>query len=911
MLCIDYGSSRWLEVYHPTDACRAYWTYGYLVVRQPPQQNLDRLRVKRNSQTRENNLVTNFSLVESVVDTYLYRPQSGALGTIQEQAPVAIQEQITTFNDQDSGWTTKIGSGSDVTMDVANNNDSDLGSFLSRPTRIAEYSWGVNLPLFQKLDPWSLFLNDPRVAEKIANFELYRSKLHVKMVISGTGFHYGRSLVSYNPYSGFDSITTERNFIQADLVQASQKPHFFLNPTNNTGGQLDLPFFWHENYLSLSSADRSKLGELTIKSMTNLQHSNGGDDPVTITVYAWASDLVLTMPTSITTLTAANYTVQSGKLNKGDEYGRGIISTPASAVAEAAGALKEVPFIAPYAKATEMIATGVGDLAAHWGYSRPPVVTDIVQQKPFPAGNLSNTDAADAVQKLSLDSKQEITIDSRTVGLDGEDQMDIVRFCQRESYIDTFSLDATQTPDSILWNTRVSPCQFRKNNAEIHCTPMALMSQPFRKWQGSMKYRFQIVKSNFHKGKILLRWDPKSHGAQVEYNTVYSRVIDIAECDDFEITVGWGQSAPFLAVQDLLGAENYSTTRFATDGSGFYNGNLEVNVVNSLVSPSVNSPIQFNVYVSACEDIKFGDPKPNGINVYSLFPEPPGQDLLDLDAPFQPQSGMLGDQALLVDPDTSFVDATDVPTGPEAIAPIAEGSQDLDHTMSVFFGESPKSIRELCRRYVQHRVEVVGAPTGQAKFLNMTEKGLGYFTGYDNDGIDIVGGIPATVTNPTFAQWFLPCYAGWRGATRVKYSYAGNMDSKPIVSRLGFSVGPRLQELEQNFLDTANATQRITQGSGQFTAGGCASTNIGINDTIEVEIPYYNGERFSSARLPTGDFVNGCHSTMNQSVISNAGTAISSSLVIRSWRSVGEDFTLFFFTGTPILYGYRVTVPEV
>lgn len=295
-------------------------------------------------------------------------------------------------------------------MKLGSTGDSTLGSFLGRPTRIASYNWVVDQPLFEKLDPWSLFLNDPRVSEKIANYELYRSKLHIKIVISGTGFHYGRSIVSYNPYSGFDTLSTERNFLNYDIIAASQKPHFFLNPTNNTGGQLDLPFFWHQNYLSLSRADRSQLGEIIIKSFGNLQHANQGNDPVGITVYAWASDVELTMPTSLTTLSALDYTPQSGTLNSNDEYGKGIVSGPASAVAQAAGKLTSVPSIAPYARATEMVAKGVAGMATHWGYSRPPIVTDIVQQKPTPTGNMANTDAADAVMKLSLDSKQELTI---------------------------------------------------------------------------------------------------------------------------------------------------------------------------------------------------------------------------------------------------------------------------------------------------------------------------------------------------------------------------------------------------------------------------------------------------------------------------------------------------------------------
>lgn len=837
-------------------------------------------------------------------DVLEYTPQSGSLGTIQEEGVADLSAEITSFQEQDPGWTTTIGAGSDATMNLGNTADSELGSFLGRPTRLADIPWIVGQPLFYKFNPWQQFLNDPRVAEKIANFELYRSKLHVKMVISGTGFHYGRAMASYNPYTGFDQVTVQRNFLQADLVQASQKPHFFLNPTNNAGGQLDLPFFWHNNYLSLSSLDKDDMGEVTIKSFGNLQHANGGDDPVTITIYAWASDVVLTMPTAQNALTAANYTPQAGKINSGDEYGRGIISAPASAIAHAAGALKSVPSIAPYARATEMVAKGVGGLATHWGYSRPPIVTDIVQQKPLPAGNLANTDAADAIMKLSLDSKQELTIDSRTVGLDGEDQMDITRFCQRESYLTSFTMNSQEGPDTMLWNCRVTPNLYRIEGDEFHPTPMSFMAVPFSKWQGSIKYRFQIVKSAFHKGKLLLRWDPRAHGTDVQYNTVYSRVVDIAECDDFEIVVGWGQSVPFLTTSTIAATpELYSTvTRLPLDNAARYNGVLEVNVVNNLVAPSTDTPIQFNVFVSACEDIKFGEPNPTQMKALSIFPTPAALQK------YTPQSGIVDAAAIA----GTSEGATDAPTNPDPIQPIAATAAVADQTMNVFFGESPKSIRELLRRYILHRTDVILGPAGpnNVKLVQLRDKGLGLWNGWDPFGIDTENGNPCNIVIPTFATFFMPCYAGWRGSTRTKYTFSGNTGSKPCVTRFGYSTASRIGENSYNLSDAAAATKRFTFGSCQFTSAGAASTNIGVNDTIEVETPYYNGVRLSPARLPQGDYANGAHSNNVQLLITDTGEIqdpVANAAAVRCWKSVGEDFTLFFFTGCPILYRNEIT----
>jgi hypothetical protein len=347
----------------------------------------------------------------------------------------------------------------------------------------------------------------------------------------------------------------------------------------------------------------------------------------------------------------------------------------------------------------------------------------------------------------------------------------------------------------------------------------------------------------------------------------------------------------------------YDTSRLLNDTSGQYNGVLEVAIVNSLVSPSVDSPIQFNVYVSACEDLKFGEVSTNTMKKYGLW-STPAQTLN-----YEPQSGIVDSAAIA---GTSEGD-TDVPTNPEPIAAIAPTGAVSDQTLNVFFGESPKSIRELLRRYVLHRVDVRASSTNfSTKQLRINDKGLGLWPGWDPNGIDLESGSPCTITVPTFAQWFSPCYSGWRGSTRTKYLFGGNTDQKPVVTRAGYSANQRYTEFLADITDPVEATKRLTYATSPYTSGGSATTNRGINDTIEVEIPYYNGFRFSPARLPSGDFVNGCHSayveTMLYKPASGAAELLDRAAVIRSWKSVGEDFTLFFFTGCPIIYQNEIAI---
>jgi hypothetical protein len=124
-----------------------------------------------------------------------------APGTQENEVAPMSKEQITSFADQDAGWITEKVGMYDPTMDLANNSDSNLGNFLNRPIRQSAQTWLVGQPFFYRFNPWTAFCENPYVRDKIKNFELLRMKLHVKMVISGTKFHYGRSIVSYNPYT--------------------------------------------------------------------------------------------------------------------------------------------------------------------------------------------------------------------------------------------------------------------------------------------------------------------------------------------------------------------------------------------------------------------------------------------------------------------------------------------------------------------------------------------------------------------------------------------------------------------------------------------------------------------------------------------------------------------------------------
>jgi hypothetical protein len=121
-----------------------------------------------------------------------------------------------------------------------------------------------------------------------------------------------------------------------------------------------------------------------------------------------------------------------------DEF-RGPISGPASAVASLARDYSRAPVIGRFATAAQIGASAVARMSSLFGYS------NLIQQdggrqivnNPLP--DFSSVGMSHPTAKLSLDPKNELTVDSSVLGLDGGDELDISRIVTRQSYVDFFS----------------------------------------------------------------------------------------------------------------------------------------------------------------------------------------------------------------------------------------------------------------------------------------------------------------------------------------------------------------------------------------------------------------------------------------------------------------------------------------
>lgn len=866
--------------------------------------------------------VIEHSAISMTVQTIL--PQSAETFNVTTGSTTTVSENVE-FMDTNPAFNVNVASSDDPTRGIADMADSDLGQFLSRPILIREYTWSPSLAFFETFDPWSLFLNQARNINRIANFNLFRSKLCVKFLVNGNGFYYGRLMATYNPLPATDEVTLNRGLLlDADNIGASQRPHLYINPTECQGGDMCLPFVHWQNTVKIPTAQWSDFGEMTIRTLSDLKNANGATDGITVSVFAYLENPNMAIPTSKNPITI---TPQS------DEYGSNPISGPASTVARVSGMLTSVPMIAPFAKATQLAAGAVGGIAKLFGMSRPAVIDPIQVYRPEYMGGMANTNTPDGTNKLSMDVKQELTIDSSVVGVDSTDEMGLVPIAKRESYYTSFNWDPAggvrSGPGYRLFTTQVMPTIYQSlklgANAptEYHMTPAGYVALPFDYWGGSMEFRFQVVASNFHRGRIRVVWDPASLDAagNGDYNTSYNRIIDITDMKDFTIKVGWGREYSFLPVQPpnvLL--DGLPIPSYEPQPSGLIipdilgNGILSVYVVNDLTvpntDPGLDNSIEVNVFSRMCDDARFAQPTEMRKRSVSYF-RPPDSTAVTI----SPQSAEMEEQEM-------------APVSTGADTTVADDQPVADHMMDVFFGEEITSIRQMLKRYCFHSFMplTMGEEGVRSRMYEVTSPDFPCYNGY-NPGSDSSGtygstSYPFSYTQCTYLNYFAPAFVAYRGGVRWKKlahragganltdyygehfsvtrssGVSGTNSTVPGSGSAANAYDPYSRAESLNPLRYRDTTTRASSFMSSYTVGGFL-TPVDRNPACEVDLPFYSNRRFMCARRiknlekrQLDDEMPPVHVT----------TTIGRFSATENFVAAAEDFSLSFFIGVPVMY---------
>lgn len=761
----------------------------------------------------------------------------------------------------------------------------ELGNFLERPRLIQTYTWNVNTLFDESFSPWLNYFDDPTVKSKLDHYAFMRCNLKLRFVINSSPFYYSSIMVTYRPLSNretFDAyepcpVNGGLGLEQQELLGRSQRPKCFLYPQDSLGATMDLPFFWPKNWLDVT--DRKDLIDMGTINMDSLffpltsANSTVGTG-VTVQVYAWATDVDLAGPT-------VSVSIQSK-----DEYGDGPISKPASAIARYSRQLESIPIISPFATATTMAASTVGYIANLFGYTNVPVIEDSKPMVPKNNPNYAATDIGMPVEKLTLDCKNELTIDPKVCGLDVGDELEISSIVTRESFIGTYMWQSTDPVDTLLFNSYVTPCIYDARTISgikyVQGTPSWMVSRMFEYWRGDMIFKFKFLCSQYHRGRVKISWDPVGDIANTSESTnlVYTKIVDITNETEVEFSIPYTQVTSYLRTVRFFTTTFYDTAPLSP--GAFSNGVITVRVLTNQSSPVSNAEIGVAVFVRGHENIEFACP----ISIEN--------------------GGML----------TSYnIQSQDINYGSTTVSDMGMvASSASPYINLVHMGETIKSLRTLLRRTYLHRlIEIVRDNVAGNVITQCTFPRMPYFLGYQTDGLDEAksligpGAYRFNYVHDTPINWISSCFVGHRGS--VIWHADVNESANSKLASVYLERAEKVLTASNQYIQDANSF--ITVSSAPFTgfllgdhAAGVAVGDNKYQHSTHASIPYYNSFKFSSNNRNYRTLGNTVDNSKDDSVVLSTFSSPSvgnsaNRMFVKLHCSVGTDYSPIWFLNVP------------
>lgn len=811
------------------------------------------------------------------------------------------RQEVITFND---------GSGS-VSVDAPDIQDEsvydgfsanvDLATYLARPVLISTISWSQGATISTVLKPWELYFTNASIERKLQNYAFLACNLRVKIVINASPFFYGLAFATYRPYIGNAAGRISQAYTKyGPTMAATCRQRLDILPSKSQGGEMCLPYINVRNWLRIGKLlDFQEMGDIHIWSHDVLEFANAASGPdVSIQVFAWAEDVKVSGPTAQLPMQAS------------DEYEEtGPISGIASSVASMAGTAERIlpgPF-KPFAKATEIGASAVSSIASLFGFTNVPVLDDVSAFKNLPFHALASTQISCPFEKLTLDPKNELTIDNRVAGGKGVDELTIPYLCGKKNVWSLPNWAASDAAGADIIEINVSPMLIAELDGNtvstakgtitpIYQAPMTLVARNFKFWRGTMVYRFKFICTQYHRGRIGIIWDPV-HSTTADYNYTenYTRIVDISEEQEIVIKVPFMQPYPYLETGWDSLKTNITTPVRAADAFNelLHNGKLVLRVLTKQTSPVATADILMYVETSM-EDADFANP----IDVHS------NEDTRT--SYFVIQSAE--DEVKVVEDNIAKMEIRQNP-----------------NLHKIYNGEAVFSMRQLMRRRSFYR-SIFASGNISARYYAKTIKlnRRPSFYGYDPNGSSVVletvgvGNHRFGPVSEPLCNLFEPCFVGQRGSHNyeINLNKPGNACDTLLVSRYLKTI--TADSWNDTIISTAAAQyqQNLDSLEFGFLSGrtGVAMTNARTQTGLQVQIPMYSRYRFLSTDpneralgvSADGTDVDNILIGYRAQPISDAVTQNPSYFQIDMYHSIGTDYQLLHFVNVPEAWIYAV-----
>ncbi len=749
-----------------------------------------------------------------------------------------------------------------------------LGEFLKRPVRIAKYdiAQGESF-VVRSLNPWTAYMSTPSVQKKLDNFAFFRANMHVKVVVNASPFLYGAYLVSYLPaldwvphlnFAGNADVNTS----QLVNIPFSQRKHIIVETHKNKGGDMVLPLVIPQNFSQLTAAYIAGLGQLDITQFATIRSASGTSGAVvTMQIYAWLEDLELEGQTQALAVQAK------------DEYMTGTVSYPASVIAGIGHRLSDVPVIGPFAKAAGFVGGAVAKVASLFGFTNVPVIDDVQPFKSVPFHAFASAHIGVPLEKLTLDPKNELSVDPRIHGGEPVDNMSINYLVNKKSWLRSGTWSPSNPVDTNLARINVTPVLAQSTANWYFGTPAENVARMFTSWRGDLKFCIKFYASQYHQGRVRITYDPLGgDGTATSANVTQTKIVDLQDTDEVTFVVPWMKPVSWANIEPSQ-VSNLDTTASGIESynTEYHNGRISIDVLTQLTAPSTGSDVTFQIWWVGSDNLEFANPSHPGF----------------LASTFKVQS-------------------KDVIMGELTGSP--------DERLLVNFGEDIRSTRSLLRRtclWRRERITSTSTTVNALAIANIPRSIYPVEYGYDPNGIDTIknqagtASVPGNWASVTPFSWLVPMYAGMRGSMNYSFNFVGNELNEFRVSRFNETFSATAPQVNQFTTDNAVLQSTAVGSTSNEGFAGQSLVNTKTQTGLQIQMPFMSRYIWAAtypANRSLGSSKDGTNKNNYSVILARPAVTSGDGIIgtLESFYSIGTDFTLVEFISVPLRWKYSM-----
>lgn len=760
-------------------------------------------------------------------------------GVYGENATRVIQNQTVAFRDEiQPVRVDKTYVPNQIDPLLHENIDHSIFNFLERPQVIENFKWADTQAVLTNigtLDPFALLMQTYNVYSKLLGFRYFKADVEFTLQVNAQPFQQGGLLLWHRPLFNSPSY----NNVTLQSMTGCHSTVFNLADAHTL--KFTVPYTNPYSYIDLVQPPENPLGFLFLTVYAQLATGT-----VEGTVYAHFKNIQVMGPSqyqlsvvppalqakkdeNFQSKYSLRYEPQVGTeaetmQSSGVVTQKGVVARAANMVASVLPAVGSAfPAARIVTTPLSWVATALGSVASLFGWSKPLTVqtTTIMRQKT--AKYMNNYDGIDLSDNLGLACDNSI----QQMPLFGtvKDEMSFDHLLSIYNYMATFNWNTTQDVGTVLFTTLVSPVGGSVATSVVSgsnqlyyydTTYLGFISRFFDYWSGDIAYQFRAFKTNFHSGRLRIKWNPGLKGTELT-NTdsmVYSVVWDVRTQHTTSVVVPYLFEKPWCKSPVPL------------DGSqpAEYNGTLTVEVLNRLVAGS-SAPTTLTINVehkgvpgstsfAAVRDPEIQPVTTVAPHVYapSTFPTP------SLEAQVGDDSGLTLEQ--------SYISRS-------------VNNRALMSSEAASVGEVVVSFRQLIKRFTyftpvlhdsnEFAVNCAPVDTEAPGMITLTFTPFQFTPTIPAYSLLVGTNQGLTIPNADLISIISAPFAYFRGSMRLKFAYPGSIDTDYMITKL-------VPQSEGVPLDTATVSikQLLPKRSAQIV------TYNRIEGFVEVQAPFYN-----------------------------------------------------------------------